>query len=141
MRKPSVSGRWWQGQGSGSGNGRGRQGQGQGQEQGRCAASCPRQHKEGTFARRATSTPGIQINIPAIHPNAVPLNIAPSSSPGYLTPAVPGAHVLAEWRHHPCLLGVPTRRQKYGKKGGTTEKIGGNHARCARRPTVPSKSA
>ena len=36
---------------------------------------------EGTFARCA---PGIRINVPVIHPNALPLNITPSSSPGTL---------------------------------------------------------
>ena len=48
-------------------------------------------HPEGTFAQRAPSTPsapGIQINVPAIYPNASPPNITPSSSPGYLTPCV-----------------------------------------------------
>ena len=37
---------------------------------------------EGTFARRA---PGIQINVPAIYPNALPPNATPSSSPGTLS--------------------------------------------------------
>ena len=75
------------------------------------------------FARRP---PGIQINVPAIYSNALPPNITRSSSPGYLTPAVSGAHVWAEWLHHPCLLGV----KKWGK-GGPTGKLGGNFARCA----------
>ena len=71
---------------------------------------------EGTFARRA---PGIQINVLAIYPNALPPNITPSSSPGYLTPAVSGAQVWAEWLHHPCLLGGPQHGDIWGK-GGTT---------------------
>ena len=37
--------------------------------------------------------PGIQINVPAIHPSALPPNITPSSSSGFLTPAILGAHV------------------------------------------------
>ena len=37
---------------------------------------------EGMFARRA---PGIQINVPAIYPNALPPNITPSSIPGTLS--------------------------------------------------------
>ena len=41
--------------------------------------------KEGMLAPRAPGTPGIQINIPAIYPNALPLNITPSSSPGTLS--------------------------------------------------------
>ena len=36
-------------------------------------------HQEVTFARRMS---GIQINVPAIYPNALPPNITPSSSPG-----------------------------------------------------------
>ena len=62
---------------------------------------------EGTFGWHAPGAPGIQINGPAIDPNALPANISPSSSPGPLTPAVSEAHVLAEWLHHPCLLGGP----------------------------------
>ena len=37
---------------------------------------------EGTFARRV---PGIQINVPVVHPNALPLDTIPSSSPGTLS--------------------------------------------------------
>ena len=67
---------------------------------------------EGTFAGRAPGAPGIQINGPAIYPNALPPNITPSSSPGYLTPAVSGAHVWAEWPCHPCLCGAPNTGDK-----------------------------
>ena len=38
--------------------------------------------REALFARRAPSAPGIQINVPAIYPNAVHPSITPSSSPG-----------------------------------------------------------
>ena len=76
----------------------------------------------------APGAPGIQINVPAIHPNALPPNITPSSSPGYLTPAVSGAHVWAEWLHHPCLPGGPQHGDKKWGKRGTIGKIGGNFA-------------
>ena len=34
---------------------------------------------------------------------------------GYITPAISGAHLWAEWLHHPCLLGVPiVGRNQYG---------------------------
>ena len=58
---------------------------------------------EGTFARRA---PGIQTNVPAIYPNALPPNINPSSSPGYLTSA---------------FSGVPHTGTKNGERGGQVE--------------------
>ena len=74
---------------------------------------------EGMCARCTRGAPGIQINVLAIHPNALPPNPTPSSSPGYVTPAVSGAHMWAEWLHHPCLLGgSPTRVRKWGKGGG-----------------------
>ena len=38
--------------------------------------------REGMFARRA---PGIQINVLVVYPNALPLDITPSSSPGTLS--------------------------------------------------------
>ena len=57
-------------------------------------------------------------------PNAVPPNITPSSSPGYLTPAVSGAHVWAKCLHHPCLLRGPQHGDKKWEKGGKTGKIG-----------------
>ena len=60
---------------------------------------------EGTFARGA---PSIQINGPAIYPNALPPNITPSSSPGYLTPALSGVQ----------------HGQKMGKRGGNWGKWG-----------------
>ena len=64
--------------------------------------------------------PGIQINVPAIYPNALPPNITPSSSPGYLTRAVSGAHVWAAWLHQPCLFGgLQHRDKKMGKRGET----------------------
>ena len=56
--------------------------------------------------------PSIQINVPAIYPNALPPNVTPSSSPGYPTPAVLGTHVWTEWLHHPCLLTGPQHRDK-----------------------------
>ena len=69
--------------------------------------------------------PGIQIKFPAIYPNALPPNIPPSSSPEYLASAISGAHVWAEWPHHPCLLRGPQHGyQKWGKRG-TTGKISG----------------
>ena len=58
--------------------------------------------------------PGIQINVPAIYPNALPPNITLSSSPGYVTLAVSGAHVWAE-----CLLGGRQHGDQKWKKGGT----------------------
>ena len=61
----------------------------------------------------------IQINVPAIDSNALPPNITPSSSPGYLSPAVSGAHVRAERLHHPCLLGGPQHGDQNWEKGGT----------------------
>ena len=42
-------------------------------------------NREGTFARRAPGAPGIQINVPVVHPHALPLDITPSSSPGTLS--------------------------------------------------------
>ena len=93
---------------------------------------------EGTFARRPPGARGILINVPTIHPNALPPNITPSASPGYLTPAVWGAHVWAEWLHHPCLLGGPQQGDKKWGKGGTTGKIGGNFAQRAWRANVHS---
>ena len=92
-------------------------------------------YREGTFAQRTPGAraPGIQINGPATHPNALPPNITPSSSPGSLTPAVSGAHVWAGWLHHLCLLGgSQTRGQKMRKKGG---QLGGNRGElCPARP-------
>ena len=73
---------------------------------------------EGTFARHA----GIRINFLAIYPNAFPPNITPSSSPGYLTPAISGARVWAGWLHYPCLLRDP---QHGGKKRGERGTTGG----------------
>ena len=71
--------------------------------------------------------PSIRINGLAIYTIALPPNITPSSSPGYLTPAVWGGHVWAEWLQHPCLLGgVPGMRTKNGKKGG---QLGGNRGK------------
>ena len=61
---------------------------------------------------RVPGAPGIQTNVPAIYPNAFPPNIAPSSSPGYLPPAVSGARVRAEWVRHPCLLGGPQHGER-----------------------------
>ena len=69
---------------------------------------------------RAPGAPGIQINVPAICHIVLPPNITPSSSPGYLTPAVSGAHMRAEWLHHPCLLGGPQHGDKKWGKMGTT---------------------
>ena len=61
----------------------------------------------------------------AIHPNALPPHITPSSIPGYLTPAISGAHVWADWLHHPCLLGGPQQGdKKWGKRGTTGGKYG-----------------
>ena len=48
---------------------------------------------EGMFARRA---PSIQINVPAIYPNALPPNITPSSSPFR-------SHALLFDNRNPCL--------------------------------------
>ena len=82
---------------------------------------------EGTFTRRASGAPGIQIRVPAIHPNALPPNITPSSNPGCLASAVSGAHVWAEWLRHACLLGGPQHGdKKWGKWGdnwGTIRKF------------------
>ena len=76
---------------------------------------------EDTFAWRAPGVPGapgIQINVPAIYPNALPPDTTPSSSPGYLTPAVSETHVWAERLHHPCFSGAPNTGTKNGEKGG-----------------------
>ena len=40
---------------------------------------------EGTFARRVPGAPRIQMNVPAIHHNALPANITLPSSPGTLS--------------------------------------------------------
>ena len=78
---------------------------------------------EDTFAKYA---PGIQINVPAIHHNALPQNIAPSSSPGYITPA---------------FSGVPNTGTKNGGNGGQIGgEIGENFAWRARRPNALSKT-
>ena len=69
---------------------------------------------------RLPSAPGIQISVLVIYPNASPPNITPSSSPGHRTPAVSGAHVWAEWLHHPCLLGGPQQGDKKWEKRETT---------------------
>ena len=63
-------------------------------------------------ASRSMSWPSI--------PMLYPQNITASSSPGYLTPAVSGAHEPVGWPHRPCLLGVPNTGTKNGGKGGTT---------------------
>ena len=60
-------------------------------------------HLRGVQRVRLPGAPGIQINGPAIDPNALPPNITPSSSPGHLTPA---------------LSGFPNTGTKNGKKGG-----------------------
>ena len=74
---------------------------------------------------RTRRAPGNQINVLAIYPNALPPNITPASSPGYLTAAVSGAHVWAEWLHHPCLLGGPQHGDnKWEKKGDNGENRG-----------------
>ena len=88
---------------------------------------------------RLPGAPDIQIHVPATHPNALPPDIAPSSSPGYPTPAVSGAHVGAEWLHPPCLLGGPQHGdKKLGKRGENWGKKGENLARHA---NVLSKSS
>ena len=74
-----------------------------------------------------------------VHPNALPPNITPSSSPGYLTPAVLGAHVWAQWLHHPCLLGGPQHGDKKGGKRGTTGGKFGDH--FAQRANVLARRA
>ena len=66
---------------------------------------------EGTFAWRATGARRIQINVPAIHPNALPPNITPSCSPSYLIPATLGATSPLPSQ------GSPTRGQKIEKSG------------------------
>ena len=80
------------------------------------------QNNEGTFVQRAPGAPGIHINVPSIYPNALPPNITPSSSPGYLSPAVSRAQVWAEWLHYPCHLGGPQHEdKKWGKMGTPRE--------------------
>ena len=80
----------------------------------------------------APGASSIQINVPAICPNALPPNITPSSTPGDLTPAVLGA----EWLHHPCLLGGPQHGDKKWRQRGTTGKIGENFAQRAGRANI-----
>ena len=86
----------------------------------------------------APGAPLIRINVSAIYPNALPPNITPSSSPGSLRPAVLGAHVWAEWPHHPCLLEGPQHGDKKWKRGGETGEVGENFAGLARCATVLS---
>ena len=85
--------------------------------------------------------PGIQINVPAIYPNALPSNITPSSSPGYLTPAASGSTCGRNGYITPAFSGVPnTRTKKWGKGGTTGGEIGENCARRARRANVLSQA-
>ena len=62
----------------------------------------------------------IPINIPAIHPNALPPKITTSSGPGYLTPSVSGATCGRNGCITPAFSGLPNMGTKHGKKGGTT---------------------
>ena len=64
---------------------------------------------EGTFARRAPSALGIETNVPVVHPNALPLNITPSSSPGTLSTSDTTKHNLntCPQKHTACCLGGP----------------------------------
>ena len=69
-------------------------------------------------ASKSMSLPSIPTLYPKHHP---------PSSPGYLTLAVLGAHVFAEWLHHHCLLGGP---QQGGKKwGGKGDNRGENRGK------------
>ena len=82
----------------------------------------------------------IQINGPAINPNAFAPNIAPSSSPGYPTAAVSGGPRVCGMATSPLpSRGYPKRGQKMEKKGG---QLGGNRGKrcpaCAARLHTPS---
>ena len=62
--------------------------------------------------------PPLPTQTPA-HEPAEAINVdAPASfvtHHGYITPAISGAHLWAEWLHHPCLLRVPiVGRNNYG---------------------------
>ena len=65
-----------------------------------------------TFTPCVPGTPGIQINVPAIYPNALPLNIAPSSIPRTLSTndtmkhkcgRTESFHLLLVNNRNPCL--------------------------------------
>ena len=55
---------------------------------------------EGTFARRV---PGIQINVPVVHPNALPLDITPSCSLGTLSTNDTTKHMCKRTRIPSCI--------------------------------------
>ena len=77
-----------------------------------CAAS--RVCLPGAHPARLASKSMFRPSIPILYPP----NITPSSRPGYLTPAISGAHRWAEWLYHPCLLRGLNTGTKNGKRGG-----------------------
>ena len=116
---------------------------------------------EVMFARRAPSAPGIQINVLAIYPNALPPNITPSSSPGTLSTTDTTKHkrlhsfihLFISHRHMPpnrWAVGnqygeqpppdaqtVALRAPPWERGGADLVIIGGNLARRAWRADVP----
>ena len=92
---------------------------------------CSRKILKHLWTVHLSGAPGIQINVPAIHPNALPPNIIPSSSPGSITPAVSGPMCGGNHYITPAFSGVTNTGTKKWGKGGTTGKIGESFARRA----------
>ena len=80
---------------------------------------------EGPFARRVRTYFGFGLSLRR----------------GCLTPAVSGAHMWAEWLHHPCLLWVPIRLyvSVYPGQAGCTKKNFGIHTGYTKRYTAGSQ--
>ena len=83
----------------------------------------------GEYTAHPASKSMFRPSIPMLYPQTYSL-----LQPRLPNPAVSGAHVWAEWRHHPCLLEGPQHRDKTWGENGDNWRIGEKARLCPARP-------